>query len=136
MKKIRSFLYYAFCVTLIGITTLLASCAYLTPTVVPPLTEELGYEIPNFYGITTTGLIKGSYSLEAEKMKLWGFTVNATLEATETARNGLIELAAVIGLGGSAALPMALNRVPRGAVRKEDHEKEVEEALKKEPPTL
>jgi hypothetical protein len=93
------------------------------------MTDELGYSVPNWGGVTTTGLVRGYYELELQKVKLWGYSVKATLEATEAVRGGLVELAAILGLGGAAALPMALKRVPKGAVS----EKRYKEAGEMEP---
>jgi len=118
MKAIKSF----FGIVVGVILFALIGCAYITPTIVPPMTEELGYAVPNLYGVTVTGLVEGSYKLEVQKLKLWKYSVDATLQATEGIRSGLVELAALVGLGGTAALPMALKRLPSGAVKKEDYE--------------
>lgn len=101
------------------LATLLA-CNAITPTVVPPMTEELGYHVPNFRGVTVVGLVSGAYKLEEKKFELWGFSVESTLKATLEARDGLLNLLTVLGVGGTAALPLALKRPPQGYVKKED----------------
>lgn len=93
---------------------LLASCRYLTPTIVPPLTDELGYHIPSYRRVTVLGLVEGAHRLEAEKMKLWGYSVRETISATDSARSQVMDLLTVVGLGGTAAIPAALKKVPRG----------------------
>jgi len=97
------------------LATLLA-CNAITPTIVPPMTEELGYEVPSIKGITLVGLVQGAYTLEQKKMELWGYSVQSTLKATVEARDGLLNLLTVLGLGGTAALPLALKRPPKGYV--------------------
>jgi len=105
---------------------LLAGCAMLTPTIVPPMTTELGYHIPHItiFGIdiTTMGIIKGDYAFELEKIKLWKYSVDSTLEATETARSGVMDLLTVVGLGGTAALPFAAKHIPKKVAKKEDED--------------
>jgi hypothetical protein len=104
----------------------LAGCAMIMPTVVPPMTKEMGYHVPHItiwgIDISTMGFVEGSYAFEVEKLKLWQYSVDRTLEATETARNGIMDLLTVVGLGGTAALPFAAKHVPKGAqqIKKEE----------------
>lgn len=118
MKKVKNILWSILMVPLF----LLAACVSLTPTIVPPMTEELGYEIPNIKGITLHGIVKGKYKIEVAKMKLWKYTVDSTLQLTEEARGQIMDIITVIGLGGTAALPAALRRLPKGAAYKKEEE--------------
>lgn len=129
MKTFKTILF----APLVFMLMVLASCEMITPTVVPPMTDALDYSVPNWGGVTTTGLVRGSYELELNKLKLWKYSVDATLQATEGIRVGLVDLLAVLGLGGTAALPLALRSVPKTAVKKEDHLAEVEKAGKMAP---
>jgi hypothetical protein len=79
----------------------------ITPTIVPPLAEELGYTVPNIKGITTAGIIKGT--LEVERLRLQAFDSSAhlTLKATQNAVDGVLTVLAALGLGGAPAAFMA-----------------------------
>jgi hypothetical protein len=105
-----------------------AGCALITPTIVPPLTNALGFNVPNIKGVTTVGIVKGALVVEREKLKVFDSMAHLTLTATEDAKNGIIDVVAMLGLGGSALLPMALRKVPSGAVSKDEHERRVQEA--------
>ena len=118
MKKVKNIL---LCILMVPLL-LLAACVSLTPTIVPPLTEELGYNIPNIKGVTLHGIVKGKYNLEVEKMKLWKYSVDGTLQLTESARNQIMDLVTVVALGGTAALPAALRKLPKGAAFKKEEE--------------
>jgi hypothetical protein len=96
----------------------------ITPTIVPPLAEQLGYNIPDVKGVTTVGIVKGF--LEVEKLKLQTLDASAhmTLKATQTAVDGLLGVLATLGLVGTGVgVPVALRRLPKGAVSKGDYEK-------------
>lgn len=106
---------------LIIISTIVAGCstvAMLTPTIVPPGSEELGYDVPDLWGITTVGLIRGSVKVEEAKLKAFDTTATVVIESTEETKGGLIEILAVLGLGGTATLPFALKKLPKGATMK------------------
>lgn len=120
LKKIVIFLFDAAWIGACSLAILLVGCRSLTPTVVPPLTKELGFSVPNVKGITTMGMIDASYNYQVEKMKLWKYSVDYTLEATERGRQGVLDIMTMIGLGGTAALPVALRKLPKGAVMKDD----------------
>ena len=126
-----------FCGIMLSILALLGgSCALVTPTTVPPLTETLGYHVPNYKGVTTVGLVKGT--LEVERARLMTFDKMATisLQATEQVKTGIMDILALVGMGGTALIPLALKKVPRGAVSKAEHERLVKKALKMNPPTV
>lgn len=96
----------------------------ITPTIVPPLAKQLGYDIPDIKGVTTVGIVKGF--LEVEKLRLMALDSSAslTLKATQTAVDGLLGLLATVGLvGAGVGVPVALRRLPKGAVNRDDYEK-------------
>ena len=98
---------------------ILAGCALITPTIVPPLTTKLGYSVPNIKGVTTVGLVKGALKVEQERLRVFDSMATLTLEATEKAKNEIIDIVAMLGLGGTATLPWALRKVPKGYKKEE-----------------
>lgn len=120
--------------------TCLSGCAGMTPTREPPLAEKIGYEIPDWKGWTTTGINEGVYKIELEKLKVLRVMVDVVNEPALAAREQAVDwlnvgLSAGTFGGVPLAAALALKKVPKGAVKKEDHEKAVEEALHKQPPT-
>lgn len=121
-------------------TSLLTGCAGLMLTKVPPMTKELGYKVPLQYkGYTFVFVNEAAYTWEAEKLNFWriamDFVNKPAIAIHDQAVNWLnIGLSAGMFGGGPVAIAMALKKVPKGAVKKEDHDKEVQEALMKEPP--
>ena len=119
---------------------MIAGCAsaspidFIIPTIVPPMSEQLGYDIPDLGGVTSVGIVK-SY-LEVERVKLMALDSSAhiTLKATESVVDGLLGLLASLGIGTAGiGIPVALRRLPRGAVCREDHDHAVHEAGKMSP---
>lgn len=106
---------------LILITLIITGCAsagpidMITPTIVPPLSEELGFDIPDLFGVTTVGIVMGT--LEKEKLRLMALDKSAsmTLAATNEVKGGVMDIIALLGLGGTAMLPVAAKKLPKGA---------------------
>ena len=107
MKK---FLGHVFSVILL----ILAGCAIITPTIVPPLSDELGFNVPNIKGVTTVGIIKGTLVVEQARLRAFDEMATLTLKATDEVKTGIIDIVAMLGLGGTAMLPMAMKRIPPG----------------------
>jgi hypothetical protein len=103
------------------IITLFTGCASLMPTRVPPLTAELGYDVPDYKGWTVVGLNDGAYRMEVEKLKVWkvmiGLVNDPALALHGQAVNWLNMALAGGALGG---IPLALKRVPPGYTKKEE----------------
>ncbi|MDB4261286.1 hypothetical protein N9878_00325 [bacterium] len=133
MKKFTKAVRVSIMVPLGIIAIAMTSCAFLTPTTVPPLTEELGYKVLNWHGVTTTSLVRGTVRLEQKKLQLWSKVAQDWADTSDKIRDMAVDLVAVVGLGGLSALPSAFDRLPKGAVRKEDHERMVKEAFEKDP---
>ena len=128
-KKVVSAVYLVTVLTF----ALLAGCAYITPAPVPPLADELGFEILNYKGVTTVGVIRSSVKLYNLKLRVFEETANSTIELVESARATILEMAGLVGLGGTAALPAALRMMPKGAVKKEDYDRDIKEARRADP---
>ena len=131
LRKIRVILYCALTVFM----SAFAGCSSMMPTREPPLTEELGYKVLEWRGWTLVGLNQAAYKFEVEKLKTWKVMIGfVNLPAIEL-HNQIVNWLGALGVGGvMGGLPLALNRLPKGAVRKEDHEREVAVALKQQPP--
>ena len=94
----------------------------ITPTIVPPLSEQLGYNIPDCKGITTVGIVKGCLEVERLRLVALDSSASVTLKATETAVDGFLALLASLGLiGTGVGVPVALRRLPKGAVSREEY---------------
>lgn len=131
LRKSRIILYSL----LAALVTTFAGCSSLMPTREPPLTEELGYKVFNWKGWTFVGLNEASYKLEVEKLKMWKVMIGFVNDPAIALHGQVVNWLGMIGVGGAmGAIPIALNRLPKGAVKKEDHDREVAEALKKPPP--
>jgi len=124
---------------------LLSGCKTLTPTRVPPFTEELGYHIPNYKNWTLTGISESvveleslkleiKYEVDAAKLKALGTlveSVNAPFYLLREEAINWFNIALSGGLFGG--LPLALRKLPRGAIRKEQHDLEVKKAGYQDP---
>lgn len=95
----------------------------ITPTIVPPLAEELGYNVPNIKGVTTVGIVKGILATEKLRLEALDSSARLTLTATEGAVNGTLGLLTALGI------PVAGAFIPRVGEKKR-----IDEALRKEPP--
>jgi hypothetical protein len=101
--------------------TLLAGCQHLTPTKVPPLTDELGFSVVNYKGWTTVGLNQWAYKIHSSKLDTWGLMMDMVNNAALQARDGVIDLWSMAATAGTfGGIPLALRKVPPGYVRKED----------------
>ena len=146
MKKLKTFFRKLF--ALIGIVvytfaaicvTVFTGCSSVMPTKEPPLAEAIGYEIPDWKGWTTVGINEAVYKLEYEKLKVLRTMVNIVnepaLAAHEQAINWLnVGLSAGTFGGIPLAGALALKKLPKGAVKEEDHLAEVEKARMEQPP--
>lgn len=125
-------------IVLYGLLTILvttfAGCSSLMPTREPPLTEELGYKVYDWKGWTFVGLNQAAYKLEVEKLKTWQVMIGFVNAPAIELHSLIVNWVGVAAGGAMTGLPFALKRLPKGAVKKEDHEREVAEALKKPPP--
>jgi hypothetical protein len=78
-------------------------------------------------GITTVGVNEAMYKVERAKLETWRMTMDLVnkpmLEAHGMAVDFLSMALAGTAFGG---IPLALRKVPKGAIKKEDHEKELE----------
>ena len=116
-------------VLLATLATILSGCQWATPTTLPPLSEKLGYKIPNFKGVTTVGLIEGKYAIELEKLKVLRTMSDVVIEPALEAREMAVDWINVgLSAGMFGGLPLALRKLPKGAVRKEEHEEVVRRA--------
>ena len=117
--------------TLVALTvTLFSGCAYITPTLVPPLSREIGYEIPSWGDWTTTGLNESVYRIEVEKLKILRVMVDVVNIPALEAREGAINWLNVgLSAGMFGGIPLAGALIPR---RKEKDL--VKEALMKPSP--
>jgi len=120
-----------------------AGCASATPldwvwpAPVPlGVTNYVEHPVLSFKGITTLSILKATqreiefkHQLNEFEYQIASNATSVTIKASERARDGFVGLLATIGLGGTAALPLALKRVPKGAVKQEDHDRAVKEAL-------
>lgn len=122
MKKIVNGIGHTIYIVVIGMTMAMAGCRSITPVVVPPVTEELGYEVLNYKGVTTIGILETTIKFETLKLKGWSAMADVSIELSDTARKGTMDLLTLLGLGGTAALPLALKKLPKGAVRKDEKE--------------
>lgn len=108
-----------YCTIAITVTAL-SGCQYLTPTRVPPLSEELGYEVPDWKGWTLVGLNEASYKFAYEKLKLYRVMVNIVNEPALQAREQVINWGNIaLSAGAFGGIPLALRKVPKGYVKKE-----------------
>jgi hypothetical protein len=69
--------------------------------------------VPNIKGVTTVGLIKTSLRIEQAKLQMFDQMATVTLKATDEVKNGIIDIVAMLGLGGTSMLPLALKMKPR-----------------------
>ena len=121
-------------ILLATVTTLLSGCESLTPTRRPPLAEKIGYNIPDFKGWTTTGINDAVYNMEVQKLKLLASMINlVNVPALQARKQAVDWLNVGMSAGLFGGLPLALRRIPKGAVKKEDHEKRVAEAGLQDP---
>lgn len=90
---------------------LCASCAVLTPAPVPPLTKDLGFHIPNYKGITTTGLISATVKVETARLSALSTSAALTIEAVETARKGFMDYAMAGGFAAMGLSPLAARKI-------------------------
>ncbi len=112
-----------------------AGCSSLMPTREPPLTEELGYKVYSWKGWTVVGLNQAAYKLEVEKLRMWKVMIGFVNIPAIELHGQIVNWLGALGVGGAmGGIPLAWNRLPKGAVKKEDHDREVAEALKKPPP--
>lgn len=117
-----------------GTVTILSGCKSMTPTRKPPLVEKIGYEIPDFKGWTTVGINEAIYNIELEKIKLLAAMIETVNAPALAAREQAIDWFNIALSGGMlGGIPLALRRLPRGAVKKEDHEREVTKAGLQDP---
>lgn len=119
--------------------TIFTGCASVMPTKEPPLAEAIGYEIPSWKGWTTVGINEAVYKIEYEKLRVLRTMVNVVnepaLAAHEQAINWLnVGLSAGTFGGIPLAGALALKKLPKGAIKEEDHLAEVEKARMEQPP--
>jgi len=125
--------------TLALYTTVLTGCVGVMPAFVPPLTEALGFHVPNIKGVTTVGLNEGAYKWEAEKLNFWrrsmDFVNQPMIALHDQAVDWLNIVLSATAFGGLPAVALiAGKKIPSNAIKKEDHERLVAEALQKKPP--
>lgn len=118
--------------------TALTGCSSLMPTKEPPLAEKIGYRIPDYRGWTTVGINETIYKIEYEKLKILRTMVDVVNEPALAAHEQAIDwlnvgLSAGTFAGIPAATALALKKLPRGAVKKEDHLAAVEKAGRMDP---
>jgi hypothetical protein len=77
------------------------------------MTTQLGFEVPNIKGVTTVGLIKLTLRKEQLKLRVFDEMATITLKATDEVKNGIIDVVAMLGLGGTSLLPLALKHGTR-----------------------
>ncbi len=118
MKKFFSAIGHTVYVGAVLIAMVLAGCRVITPMPVPPLAEELGYNVPNYKGITTIGLVEGTLKVEDLKLTTFKTAAESLITVMDAARESAIDWIAMAGMGSAGALPLALKRVPKGAVKK------------------
>jgi hypothetical protein len=105
------------------VVTALSGCKSLTPTRVPPLAKEIGYIVPNYKGWTTAGINEAVYELEAKKLELLSTMIDTVNRPAYAIREQAIDWLNIALSGGLfGGIPLALRKLPRGAVRKEEHE--------------
>jgi hypothetical protein len=114
LKKIGKSLVWVLYTLFSVFFTLVSGCAYFTPTRVPPMTKELGYEVLNYKGWTTTGLNEGTYKLELEKLKLFRVMVDVVNEPALEAREQVIDWVNVgLSAGVFGGIPLAYMKDPK-----------------------
>jgi hypothetical protein len=133
-KIVKSAFVLIYCVIAVY-TTALTGCVGMMLTAVPPLTESLGYRVPNLWGVTTVGLNEGSYTWEAEKLNFWrtsmDFVNQPAIDVHAQAVDWLnIALSASVFGGIPLVAKVALKKLPKGAVSEKDHVKAVADAAK------
>lgn len=100
------------------VVTLLTGCESLTPTRVPPLSKELGYDIPDYKGWTTTGINEGYYKIEVEKLGILRTMIDVVNTPALQAREQVVSwgnIAMSAGLFGG--IPLALRKIPKGYIK-------------------
>jgi len=114
--------------------TIFVGCESVMPTRVPPLSEELGYDIPDYKGWTTTGLNEGYYNIELQKLKILRTMVDVVNVPALQARDQAIDWINVgLSAGVFGGLPLAFLKVPKGSVSKKTHDKAVKQAKAETP---
>lgn len=129
-KTVGKVLYIAF--MLLAVT--FAGCSSMMPTREPPLTEELGYKVYNWKGWTVVGLNEAAYRLEVEKLKTWKVMIGFVNIPAVELHGQIVNWLGAIGVGGAmGGIPLALKTLPKGAIKKEDHELAVKKAGEMDP---
>ena len=109
----------------------MTGCVGLMPTREPPMTQELGFDVPDVKGWTFVFLNEAAYNWEAEKLNFWKISmdfVNKPMIALHEQAVDWLNIGLSAGLFGGAptAVALALKKVPKGSVKKEDHEAELD----------
>lgn len=115
-------------------TTLLTGCASLMPTRESPIAEPLGYNVWDFKGWTFIFMTEAVYNIEVIKLKAYKESTDLVnkpfIEGHGQAVNWLNIALSASAFGG---IPLALRTLPKGAVRKEDYERDIARAGNQNP---
>jgi len=118
IKKVLRALGIALYILTGAFVTLIAGCSNITPTRVPPLTEEFGYKVVNFKGWTLVGLNEWSFKIESSKLDTWGIMVETVNRPALAARDEVIDLWSMVATGGLfGGIPLALRKPPKGYIK-------------------
>lgn len=132
MKKIRKKVLWGFYIVASVIITVFTGCSALMPTRKPMLTDELGYNVPNYRNWTTIGINEMAYRIEVEKLKVWKVMIGLVNDPALQLHTQIVNWWAMAASGGAlGGIPLALRKVPKGAISREEHEKAIAEAAKK-----
>ena len=101
----------------------------VTPMPVPPMVEEIGYNIPDYKGITTVGAVNFVYDCEVIRLKTFKTSSEAVIEPIRAARQDLITTLALIGVPAAGVAGASMKR------KKDYTEKEFQDAKHSKPPT-
>jgi hypothetical protein len=117
MKLIKWFGKLAY-IIIAAFITLFVGCAHMMPTMVPPLTDELGYSVPNIKGVTTVGINEAIYGVEVAKLETWRLMVDIVNKPMVEAHGVAVDWLSV-ALAGTAfgGIPLAMKKVPKGYVK-------------------
>ena len=120
------------------------STTAIVPTVVPPLMDtliegdtphiklKLSEEGPCLK-ITTQGIVDARMKYLETMYPVVKKFYDIGKQQSQDIANTVLGLLTAVGLTGTGALPLALKRIPKGAIKEEDHKKAVIEAGKMKP---
>ena len=124
----------ALCAVICSLVILGCSTLALIPTRVNPVANMvIEGDTPNYKGWTLQGIEDSRVEFLKAMYPVVLKTHELQREVSQNISNTILGVLSAVGLTGTGALPFAMKMLPKGAVKKEDYERDVAEALAKDP---